>query len=189
MDCGSRRSIAAGRLGIGPVARQKLASTLMLGGNCTIPGSMHPIVGLAADISPDTKADSHTVFLENRIDADILPSLTVEDLKDLGVTLVGDRRRLLDAIAALGAAVSTLRRAGGGPRRTGVCRARTPAADGDVLRSCRLDTTGSIQPRASLATRFDPEDLREVISAYHHVVAATIAGFDGFVAKYMGEVL
>src|SRR6478672_5661861 len=45
-------------------------------------------------------------FLENRIEADLLPSLTVEDLKDLGVTLVGDRRRLLDAIAALGTAAS-----------------------------------------------------------------------------------
>jgi hypothetical protein len=44
-------------------------------------------------------------FLENRIAADVLPSLTVEDLKDLGVTLVGDRRRLLDAIAALGVSV------------------------------------------------------------------------------------
>src|SRR5258707_297514 len=42
------------------------------------------------------------VFRENRIEADVLPSLTVEDLKDLGVTLVGDRRKLLDAIAALG---------------------------------------------------------------------------------------
>jgi len=40
-------------------------------------------------------------FRENRIEADVLPSLTVEDLKDLGVTLVGDRRRLLDAIGAL----------------------------------------------------------------------------------------
>src|ERR1700752_3349948 len=40
-------------------------------------------------------------FRENRIEADVLPSLTVEDLKDLGVTLVGDRRRLLDAIAGL----------------------------------------------------------------------------------------
>lgn len=40
-------------------------------------------------------------FRENRIEADVLPGLTVEDLKDLGVTLVGDRRRLLDAIAAL----------------------------------------------------------------------------------------
>src|SRR5947207_15260352 len=46
-------------------------------------------------------------FHENRVKADILPSLTPEDLRDLGVTLVGDRRRLLDAIAALGAAVSS----------------------------------------------------------------------------------
>ena len=39
----------------------------------------------------------------------------------------------------------------------------------------------------SLSTRFDPEDLRELIGAYHHTVAATVAGFDGFVAKYMGD--
>src|SRR6266403_759245 len=41
-------------------------------------------------------------FRANEIDARVLPSLTAEDLKDLGVTLVGHRRRLLDAIAALG---------------------------------------------------------------------------------------
>jgi hypothetical protein len=41
-------------------------------------------------------------FRENEIDARVLPSLTAEDLKDLGITLVGHRRRLLDAIAALG---------------------------------------------------------------------------------------
>jgi hypothetical protein len=40
-------------------------------------------------------------FRENEIDERVLPSLTAEDLKDLGVTLVGHRRRLLDAIAAL----------------------------------------------------------------------------------------
>jgi len=44
-------------------------------------------------------------FRENEIDERVLPSLTTEDLKDLGVTLVGHRRRLLDAIAALGAEV------------------------------------------------------------------------------------
>ena len=44
------------------------------------------------------------VFRENNIDDDILPKLTAEDLKDLGVALVGDRRRLLEAIALLGAA-------------------------------------------------------------------------------------
>src|SRR6516164_8975508 len=40
-------------------------------------------------------------FRANEIDAGVLPTLTSEDLKDLGVTLVGHRRRLLDAIAAL----------------------------------------------------------------------------------------
>jgi class 3 adenylate cyclase len=39
----------------------------------------------------------------------------------------------------------------------------------------------------SLSTRFDPEDLREVIGAYHRAVAEVFAGFDGFVAKYMGD--
>ena len=41
-------------------------------------------------------------FRDNAIDGDLLPSLTTEDLKDLGVTIVGHRRKLLDAIAALG---------------------------------------------------------------------------------------
>src|SRR5258705_2657021 len=40
-------------------------------------------------------------FRANEVDARVLPSLTAEDLKDLGVSLVGHRRRLLDAIAAL----------------------------------------------------------------------------------------
>jgi hypothetical protein len=43
-------------------------------------------------------------FRENKIDERVLPSLTAEDLKDLGVTLVGHWRRLLHAIVALGAA-------------------------------------------------------------------------------------
>ncbi len=42
-----------------------------------------------------------TAFRENEIDETVLPSLTAEDLKDLGVTAVGHRRKLLDAIAAL----------------------------------------------------------------------------------------
>ena len=40
-------------------------------------------------------------FRENKIDDTVLPSLTAEDLKDLGVGFVGDRRKLLDAIEAL----------------------------------------------------------------------------------------
>src|SRR6516165_9439592 len=54
-------------------------------------------------------------FRENKIDVDVLPSLTTEDLKDLGVNLVGDRRRLLDAIAALRAEASPARNAAATP--------------------------------------------------------------------------
>ncbi len=117
-------------------------------------------------------------FRENAIDARVLPSLTAEDLKDLGVTLVGHRRRLLDAIAALG---------------TDVPAAIVPATSGDApappdaerrqLTVMFCDLVGS----TSLSTRFDPEDLRELIGAYHRAVAEVVAGFDGFVAKYMGD--
>ena len=39
----------------------------------------------------------------------------------------------------------------------------------------------------ALASRLDPEDLREVIGAYHRCVAETVGRFDGFIAKYMGD--
>ena len=51
-------------------------------------------------------------FRDNKIDADLLPRLTVDDLKDIGVSVVGDRRRLLDAIAVIAA-----RRSSCGPSR------------------------------------------------------------------------
>jgi class 3 adenylate cyclase len=98
-------------------------------------------------------------FRENRIEADVLPRLTVEDLKDLGVTLVGDRRRLLDAINALGA--------------------EPPAAPGTPVRADAerrqltvmfCDLVGS----TALSSRLDPEDLREVIAAYHRTVAEIV---------------
>jgi len=38
----------------------------------------------------------------------------------------------------------------------------------------------------ALSTRHDPEDLRELIRAYHRAVADTVGHFDGYVAKYMG---
>jgi class 3 adenylate cyclase/predicted ATPase len=111
-------------------------------------------------------------FRENEIDARVLPSLTAEDLKDLGVTLVGHRRRLLDAIAALraeGAASADER----GPA----------AAERRQLTVMFCDLLGSTE----LSSRLDPEDLREVIAAYHRTATEIVAGFDGFVAKYMGD--
>ena len=111
------------------------------------------------------------VFRANEIDARVLPSLTAEDLKDLGVTLVGHRRRLLDAIAALGAA----------PPAADVA---APAdAERRQLTVMFCDLVGS----TALSSRLDPEDLREVIGAYHRAVADVVRSFDGFVAKYMGD--
>jgi class 3 adenylate cyclase/predicted ATPase len=114
------------------------------------------------------------VFRENRIEADVLPRLTVEDLKDIGVTLVGDRRRLLDAIAAFGAEAPAAKMAPA-PARSDAERRQ--------LTVMFCDLVGS----TALSSQLDPEDLREVIAAYHRAVADVIRNFDGFVAKYMGD--
>src|SRR5690242_4937636 len=126
-------------------------------------------------------------FRENRIEADVLPSLTVEDLKDLGVTLVGDRRRLLDAIAALSnkhiqESQAELSEAIG---RSLALTGGTAAAQAErrQLTVMFCDLVGS----TPLSTRFDPEDLREIVGAYHRCVADTVGRFGGFVAKYMGD--
>jgi class 3 adenylate cyclase len=111
-------------------------------------------------------------FRANEIDAGVLPNLTADDLKDLGVNLVGHRRRLLDAIAALGSAAPAFLGAPG------------PAdAERRQLTVMFCDLVGSTE----LSARLDPEDLREVIADYHRAVTQVVAGFDGFVAKYMGD--
>ena len=112
-------------------------------------------------------------FRGNAIDAAVLPELTADDLKDLGVSLVGHRRKLLAAIAAL---------------RSDVDAAPVPSAVAQTAERRQLtvmfcDLVGS----TALSTRLDPEDLREVISAYHRAVAEIIDGFDGFVSRYMGD--
>src|SRR5271167_5013535 len=112
------------------------------------------------------------LFRDNEIDWEVLPKLTAEDLKDLGVTLVGHRRRLLDAIAALVTEAPALPDAPSpGP------------AERRQLTVMFCDLVGS----TALSARLDPEDLREIIGAYQRAVTEIVAGFDGFVAKYMGD--
>ena len=112
-------------------------------------------------------------FRENEIDWEALPKLTAEDLKDLGVVLGSHRRKLLAAIAALqGDAPPSIERA-----------SAAPAAERRQLTVMFCDLVGSTE----LAARLDPEDLREVVAAYQRAVAQAVAGFDGFVAKYMGD--
>jgi class 3 adenylate cyclase len=118
-------------------------------------------------------------FRENEIEWEALPRLTVDDLKDMGVVLGSHRRRLLDAIAALttgqSAPPATL------PSAPGV--GARDAAERRQLTVMFCDLVGS----TPLSTRFDPEDLREIVGAYHRCVAEAAARFGGFVAKYMGD--
>ena len=123
-----------------------------------------------------------TAFRENKVDAVVLPKLTAEDLKDLGVGAVGDRRKLLEAIADLhlgtkpelvpSEALSTIAEP-----------AKDTAAERRQVTVMFSDLVGS----TALSARMDPEDLREVISAYQKCVAETVSRFEGFVAKYMGD--
>jgi class 3 adenylate cyclase len=106
-----------------------------------------------------------------------LPSLTAEDLKDLGVTLVGHRRKLPDAIAVLRAetdAVAPLASAADGERDTAERRQVTVMF---------ADLVGS----TALAAGMDPEDLREVIAAYHRCASETVRRVGGFVSQYLGD--
>jgi class 3 adenylate cyclase len=110
------------------------------------------------------------VLRENDITASVVPHLTAEDLKDLGIHSVGHRRLLLDAIAEL---------------RTKA----VPAGEAAVTAQRRqlsvmfCDLVGS----TALSARLDPEDLRAIINAYHAEVAEIATRFGGFVAKYLGD--
>src|SRR5271169_2820141 len=114
-------------------------------------------------------------FRENEIDWEALPKLTAEDLKDLGVVLGGHRRRLLDAIAAPDAPEA--------PPPAPAAPASVGEAERRQLTIMFCDLVGS----TPLSTRYDPEDLREIVGAYHRCVTDTVARFGGFVAKYMGD--
>ena len=120
-------------------------------------------------------------FRDNAIDETLLPNLTAEDLKDLGVVIVGHRRKLLDAIEIL--------------RATTKAKA-TPAESQSTIDSPSGDTAerrqvtvlfSDLVGSTALSAQMDPEDLREVISLYQKSVAETVRRFGGFVAKYLGD--
>jgi class 3 adenylate cyclase len=113
-------------------------------------------------------------FAANDIDAEVLPELTADDLLGLGIVSIGHRRKLLAAIAAL------RRDAEIAPVSAAVTSSE---AERRQLTVMFCDLVGS----TPLSARYDPEDLRDVIGAYHRCVTETVGRFGGFVAKYMGD--
>ena len=120
-------------------------------------------------------------FRENVIDGTVLPSLTVEDLKDLGVVTVGHRRKLLDAIAALRADANA--RAAPPDVLPMIDRSPGDTAERRQLTVMFCDLVGS----TALSARLDLEDMREIVGTYHRSCADLITKAGGFVAKYMGD--
>ena len=119
-------------------------------------------------------------FRDNEIDGNVLPTLTAEDLKELGVAALGHRRRLLTAIAELGGSpVAPWPAAVVGPAPP----APTEVAERRQLTVMFCDLVGS----TAMSARLDPEDMREVIRTYQDACSGAIARYDGFVAKFMGD--
>ncbi len=117
-------------------------------------------------------------FRDNDIDAEVLRRLTGEDLRELGVRSVGHRRRLLDAISALGAVSADVVSTGASPEAPVQAE-----AERRQLTVMFCDLVGS----TALSAQLDPEDLREVIAAYHRAVAEIVTRSNGFVSRYMGD--
>jgi class 3 adenylate cyclase len=109
-------------------------------------------------------------FRENAVDADTLPWLTSNDLKELGVRAVGHRRKLLDAISRLDRSLAH-------PAIVGA------EAERRQLTVMFCDLVGS----TALASALDPEEYRAILNAYHQACTRTVAEFGGYVAKYMGD--
>src|SRR5918995_327833 len=116
-------------------------------------------------------------FQAHDIDAEVLPRLTADDLIALGITSIGHRRKLLDAIAALDQG-----RAAAAADPIAVA-ARPLEAERRQLTVLFCDLVGSTE----LAARLDPEDLRGIMGAYQRCAAAVVERFEGHIAKYLGD--
>ena len=122
-------------------------------------------------------------FRDNDVDGEVLRELTADDLISIGVTSVGHRRKLLAAIAALGAEPTR------DSAQPAVSATPTPISPPTIDAERRqltvmfCDLVGS----TALAARLDPEDMRGIIVAYDTCCANLIERNGGFVAKYLGD--
>ena len=116
-------------------------------------------------------------FADNKIDVSVLRHLTDQDLKDIGIPL-GHRRKMLAAITEM---------TGTAPATPAATPATEPKPQDTAERRQVTVMFSDLVGSTALSARMDPEDLREIISAYQKCVAETVQRFGGFVAKYMGD--
>ncbi|RWA59272.1 MAG: guanylate cyclase [Mesorhizobium sp.] len=122
-------------------------------------------------------------FAKNKIDGDVLPSLTGDDLKEMGVAAVGDRRRLLRAIASL--SPPDIRRSNQGAAAPVI--SAEPSQEASPERRQLTVMFCDLVDSTRLSVEFDPEDVANAIRAYHVTCTKTVARWDGHIAKFMGD--
>ena len=129
-------------------------------------------------------------FAENRIDFSVLRDLTDQDLKDLGVVL-GDRRKMLRAIAELGSAPAAPPAPAQPPVTPAPLAAAPPrssvpveaAAERRHLTVMFCDLVGSTE----ISARLDAEEWRDLVGAYLNAASAAVTEMGGHVAKKLGD--
>src|ERR1700722_13269947 len=121
-------------------------------------------------------------FRDNKIDADLLPRLTVDDLKDIGVSVVGDRRRLLDAIAVIACAKPPAD-VPASPSKSTPLKGPEVSAERRPITVMFCDLVGS----TSLAAKLDAEDWRNLVNAYLDEASGAVTGLGGHVLKKLGD--
>jgi class 3 adenylate cyclase/predicted ATPase len=114
-------------------------------------------------------------FHNNDIDWTLLPRLTADDLRELGVVSIGHRRRLLEAIALLQSTESALE------------PSSAASAEEDIERRLVSVMFCDLVGSTPLSTLLDPEDLQRIIDAYHRCVAENVARFDGYLLRCFGD--
>ncbi len=112
-------------------------------------------------------------FIDNDIDVQLLPQLTDIDLKELGISSLGHRKKIIGAI-------ETLVQTGSAATATITLKDK---AERRQLTVMFCDLIGSTE----LSQRLDPEDLREINRAYQDACKAAIERYEGYVARYMGD--
>jgi class 3 adenylate cyclase len=129
-------------------------------------------------------------FRENEIDETVLPNLTAEDLKDLGVSMVGHRRKIPDAIAALrndgsDAQTPTTAAAPARPSAATLTSGRVAETIGERrhLMVMFCDLVGS----TSISAGLDAEDWRDLVGAYLDAATAAVTEMGGHVAQKLGD--
>jgi class 3 adenylate cyclase/tetratricopeptide (TPR) repeat protein len=113
-------------------------------------------------------------FAENAIDLSVIRDLTENDLEELGV-LLGHRRKMLRAIAELQGEAASKPQTSAEPGRD--------RAERRQLTVMFCDLVGSTE----LSARLDPEDMGQLVALFHHRIAEVIDGYQGIVARYMGD--